>query len=57
MSSKSKNIKLAAARAAAALPLRLTVSEFALLKLRESFVKGQVTRSAHLCERQWRRHC
>ncbi len=57
MSSKSKTVKLAAARAAAALPLRLTVSEFALLKLRESFVKGQVTLSVCICECQWRRHC
>jgi hypothetical protein len=57
MSSKSKSVKLAAARAAAALPLRLTVAEFALLKLRESFVKGQVTLSVCICERQWRRHC
>ncbi len=46
MTSKSKSNKLAAARAAAALPLHLTVAEFALLKLRQSFVRGQVTRCA-----------
>ena len=42
MASKSKADKLAAAQAAAAQPLRVTDAEFALLKLRESFVKAQV---------------
>jgi hypothetical protein len=51
MSSKAKREKLVAARAAAALPLRLAVAEFALLKLRQSFVKAQVTRSPSRCTR------
>ena len=42
MAFKSKADKLAAAQAAAAQPLRVTDAEFALLKLRESFVKAQV---------------
>jgi hypothetical protein len=47
MASKSKADKLAAAQAAAAQPLRVTDAEFALLKLRESFVEVQVRHHAH----------
>ncbi len=47
MASKSKVEKVAAAQAAAAQPLRVTDVEFALLKLRESFVEAQVRHAAH----------
>jgi len=47
MASKSKAEKVAAAQAAAAQPLRVTDVEFALLKLRESFVEAQVRHAAH----------
>ncbi len=47
MASKSRADKLAAAQAAAAQPLRVTDAEFALLKLRESFVAVQVRHPSH----------